>query len=74
MLGKLPVFFPVFIVPMKVCRCLAAISVDNKKNKVKKEHEGVYSFKYTKHGRDRPKHEVTEPAYIGVYKLRVFTV
>lgn len=31
MLSKLSVFFPVFIVPMKVCRCLAAISVDNKK-------------------------------------------
>lgn len=60
-LGRIPVFFPVFIVPMKVCRVLVAISVDTKKpSKVEKVYEGAYSVKYIKHSEDRPKHEMIE--------------
>lgn len=74
MLGKHPVFFPAFIMPMKVCRWLVVISLDTKKTKFKKEYEGASSFKCIKHSRDRLKHEVTEPVYIRAYKSRFFRV
>lgn len=75
MLGRIPVFLPVFIMSMKVCRVLVAISVDTEKpNEVKKVYEGAYSFKYIKHSGDRPKHEVIDGVYISAYKSSVFTV
>ena len=36
MLGKFPVFFPVFIMPMKFCRWLFAVSVNTEKTKLRK--------------------------------------